>query len=71
MKVQYLIEKEDIHQTRPFPKPRVRHRISGPLKAKVVQSVEEQKEHIMTALVNLVKKRVVPYARTKFPDENP
>eukprot|EP00975_Prorocentrum_lima_P055669 11670810-Prorocentrum_lima.AAC.1 len=57
MKVQYLINKENIHQTTPLPKPRVGHPMSGPFKAEVVQSVEEhlgwnkmKKDHIMIAL---------------------
>eukprot|EP00975_Prorocentrum_lima_P068625 12921716-Prorocentrum_lima.AAC.1 len=36
IKVQDLINEENIHQTSPFPKSRVRNPISGPLKAKVV-----------------------------------
>eukprot|EP00975_Prorocentrum_lima_P035932 7556494-Prorocentrum_lima.AAC.1 len=53
--------------------PRVRNPVAGPLKAKVVQSVENNtdwnkmtKDQIMTALVNLAQKRVVPYAKTRF-----
>eukprot|EP00975_Prorocentrum_lima_P036197 7615441-Prorocentrum_lima.AAC.1 len=64
MKVRYLIEKGHIHQSSPSPRPRARHPISGPLKSKVVQSIEEpldrnkmQNDQTMTALVNLAKKR--------------
>eukprot|EP00975_Prorocentrum_lima_P011635 2475384-Prorocentrum_lima.AAC.1 len=34
MKVQYLVNKENIQQTSPFSKPRVRNAVSGPRKAK-------------------------------------
>eukprot|EP00975_Prorocentrum_lima_P023600 4967726-Prorocentrum_lima.AAC.1 len=47
--------------------------ISGPLKANVVQSVEEhmnwnemKKDHIMVAMVKFAPKRVDPYASTRF-----
>eukprot|EP00975_Prorocentrum_lima_P028312 5951219-Prorocentrum_lima.AAC.1 len=57
MKVQDLIERENIHQTSPFPKPRLRNRRSGPLKATVLQPVDDhmngsevKKDQIMTAL---------------------
>eukprot|EP00975_Prorocentrum_lima_P006275 1351563-Prorocentrum_lima.AAC.1 len=53
-KVQDLIKNENIHQTSPYPKPRVRNPISGPLKANVVSSVENNmdwsqmtKDHVM------------------------
>eukprot|EP00975_Prorocentrum_lima_P045066 9440684-Prorocentrum_lima.AAC.1 len=41
MKAQDLVEKENIHQIHALPKPRVRHPVSGPLKAKVAQPVEK------------------------------
>eukprot|EP00975_Prorocentrum_lima_P040890 8590268-Prorocentrum_lima.AAC.1 len=41
VEVQGLAQKENIHQTSPFPKPRVRSLVSGPLKASVAQPVEE------------------------------
>eukprot|EP00975_Prorocentrum_lima_P068713 12922183-Prorocentrum_lima.AAC.1 len=80
MEVQDLIKREHIHQTSPFPKPRVRNPIAGPLKANVVQSVEDNmnwsemtKDQIIIALVKHAQKRVVPFARTRFntiPDES-
>eukprot|EP00975_Prorocentrum_lima_P011180 2371580-Prorocentrum_lima.AAC.1 len=64
MKAQDLVKKENIHHIYPFRKPRVRNPVSGPLKAKVAQPVEEildwnkmDKDHIMNALVGLAKKR--------------
>eukprot|EP00975_Prorocentrum_lima_P070584 12932903-Prorocentrum_lima.AAC.1 len=41
MKVQDLIKRENLHRTSPCPKPTVSNPTSGPLKAKVVQSVED------------------------------
>eukprot|EP00975_Prorocentrum_lima_P045669 9560163-Prorocentrum_lima.AAC.1 len=41
VKVQDLINNINIHQTCPYTKPRVRTPTSGPLKANVVQPVEE------------------------------
>eukprot|EP00975_Prorocentrum_lima_P028053 5896867-Prorocentrum_lima.AAC.1 len=38
---QDLVKKENIHQVHPFPRPRVRNPVSGPLTAKVAQPVEE------------------------------
>eukprot|EP00975_Prorocentrum_lima_P033606 7052876-Prorocentrum_lima.AAC.1 len=34
MKVEGLVKKVNIHQISPFPKPRLKHPVSGPLKAK-------------------------------------
>eukprot|EP00975_Prorocentrum_lima_P044901 9404174-Prorocentrum_lima.AAC.1 len=57
MKVQDLIKRDNIHQTSPYPKPKVRTPMGGPLKATKVQSAADNmdwakmtKDQIMTAL---------------------